>query len=80
MGGIFRPFDRYGIRLEAGDHNLVSDADASAVSLTAAFPILYVPLDVTFRVALAYRPIWIASAPATTSAAPWRRSATCGGR
>jgi inosine-uridine nucleoside N-ribohydrolase len=52
MGGIFRPFDRYGIRLEAGDHNLVSDADASAVSLTAPFPILYVPLDVTFRVAL----------------------------
>ena len=28
------------------------DADASAVSLTAPFPILYVPLDVTFRVAL----------------------------
>jgi len=52
MGGIFRPFDRHGIRLEAGDHNLVCDADASAVSLTAPFPILYVPLDVTFRVAL----------------------------
>jgi purine nucleosidase len=52
MGGIFRPFDRYGIRLEAGDHNLVCDAEASAVSLGAGFPILYVPLDVTFRVAL----------------------------
>jgi inosine-uridine nucleoside N-ribohydrolase len=52
MGGIFRSFDRYGVRLDAGDHNLVCDADASAVSLNAAFPILYVPLDVTFRVAL----------------------------
>jgi inosine-uridine nucleoside N-ribohydrolase len=52
MGGIFRPFDRYGIRLEAGDHNLVCDADASAVSLNAPFAILYVPLDVTFRVVL----------------------------
>jgi hypothetical protein len=37
MGGIFRTFDRYGIRLEAGDHNLVCDADSSAVSLNAAF-------------------------------------------
>jgi inosine-uridine nucleoside N-ribohydrolase len=52
MGGIFRPFDRHGIWLQAGDHNLVSDADASAVSLNAPFPILYVPLDVTFRVEL----------------------------
>jgi purine nucleosidase len=52
MGGIFRPFDRYGIRLEAGDHNLVCDPEASATSLNAGFRILYVPLDVTFRVAL----------------------------
>ena len=52
MGGIFRPFDRYGVPLEAGDHNLVCDADASAVSLNAPFSILYVPLDVTFRVPL----------------------------
>jgi len=52
MGGIFRPFDRYGIRLEAGDHNLVCDAEAGAISLNAGFPILYVPLDVTFRVVL----------------------------
>jgi len=52
MGGIFRPFDRYGVRLEAGDHNLLCDADASAVSLNAGFPILYVPLDVTVRVVL----------------------------
>ena len=52
MGGIFRPFDRYGIRLDAGDHNLVCDAEASAVSLNAGFTILYVPLDVTFRVVL----------------------------
>jgi purine nucleosidase len=52
MGGIFRPFDRDGIRLEAGDHNLVCDAAASATSLNAGFPILYVPLDVTCRVSL----------------------------
>jgi purine nucleosidase len=52
MGGIFRPFDRYGIRLESGDHNLVCDPEASAVSLDAGFPTLYVPLDVTFRVTL----------------------------
>jgi purine nucleosidase len=52
MGGIFRPFDRYGVRLEAGDHNLACDAEAGAVSLNAGFPILYVPLDVTVRVAL----------------------------
>jgi purine nucleosidase len=52
MGGIFRPFDRYGIRLEAGDHNLVCDPESSATALNAGFRILYVPLDVTFRVAL----------------------------
>jgi inosine-uridine nucleoside N-ribohydrolase len=52
MGGIFRSFDRDGVMLEAGDHNLACDADASAVSLNAGFPTLYVPLDVTFRVAL----------------------------
>jgi purine nucleosidase len=52
MGGVFRPFDRYGIRLEAGDHNLVSDAVASDASLNAGFEILYVPLDVTVQVAM----------------------------
>jgi inosine-uridine nucleoside N-ribohydrolase len=52
MGGIFRPFDRHGVRLEAGDHNLACDAAASATSLNAGFATLYVPLDVTFRVAL----------------------------
>ena len=52
MGGVFRSFDRYGIRVDAGDHNLVCDAEASAVSLNAGFPTLYVPLDVTVRVAL----------------------------
>jgi inosine-uridine nucleoside N-ribohydrolase len=52
MGGVFRPFDRYGIRLDAGDHNLVSDAAASDASLNAGFPILYVPLDVTVQVAM----------------------------
>jgi inosine-uridine nucleoside N-ribohydrolase len=52
MGGIFRPFDRHGIWLDAGDHNLACDADASLVSLNAPFTTLYVPLDVTFRVGL----------------------------
>jgi purine nucleosidase len=52
MGGIFRPFDRYGIRLEAGDHNLACDPESSATSLNAGLRVLYVPLDVTFRVVL----------------------------
>lgn len=51
MGGMFAtvlPFHGAFEITPALDYNLVTDAEASAVSLNAGFDILYVPCDVTF--------------------------------
>lgn len=48
MGGAFAPIVDLGeTQPPSADHNLVCDADASVTSLSAGFPTLYVPLDVT---------------------------------
>jgi purine nucleosidase len=53
MGGVFAPIPWFGTVLPPSrDHNLVTDAAASVRALNAGFTTLYVPCDVTFRVAL----------------------------
>jgi purine nucleosidase len=49
MGGMFAPFKDFP---PSWDHNLVVDPDASVRSLNAGMPMLYVPIDVTFRAPL----------------------------
>lgn len=53
MGGVFAPVEYLGLTHGPGrDHNLVVDPPAALASLNAGFPVRYVPLDVTVKVAL----------------------------